>query len=52
VDKIITLKKNNSRAHIHRYTLRFKTIKAKSDDEGHQIVQENPTQIFRDSPTS
>jgi len=52
VDKIITLKKNNSRAHIHRYTLRFKTIKAKSDDEGHQIVQENPTKIFRDSPTS
>jgi len=40
VDKIITLKKNNSRAHIHCYTLRFKTIKAKSDDEGHQIVQE------------
>jgi hypothetical protein len=40
VDKIIALKKNNSRAHIHHYTLRFKTIKAKSDDEGHQIVQE------------
>jgi len=29
-DKAITLKKNNSRQHIHRYTLRFKTIKAKS----------------------
>jgi hypothetical protein len=46
VDKIIALKKNNSRAHIHRYTLRFKTIKATSDDEGHQIDQETLQRFF------
>jgi hypothetical protein len=40
VDKIILLKKNNTREHIHRYTLRFKTIKAKSEEEGYTIVQE------------
>lgn len=40
VDKAITLKKNNTREHIHRYTLRFKSIKAKSEDEGHVIVKE------------
>jgi hypothetical protein len=39
-DKAITLKKNNSRQHIHRCTLRFKTIKAKSEDESHTIIQE------------
>lgn len=46
VEKIIALKKNNSRAHIHCYTLRFKTIKAKSDDEGHQIAQETLQQFL------
>jgi len=40
LDKAITLKKNNSRPHIHRYTLRIKTIKAKSEDEGHLLLQE------------
>jgi hypothetical protein len=40
VDKIVTLKKNNSREHIHRYTLHFKTIQAKNDDESHQLVKE------------
>jgi hypothetical protein len=40
VDKAITLKKSNSRPHIHRYTLCFKTIKAKSEDENYQIIQE------------
>ncbi len=40
VDKIISLKENNKRLHIHRYTLSFKTIKAKSEYEGHQIVQD------------
>jgi len=39
VDKIILLKKNNFRQHIHRYTLQFKTIKPKSEDEGHQIIR-------------
>jgi len=38
VDKIVTLKKNNTRAHIHRYTLRFKTIAAKSEEESHQVI--------------
>lgn len=41
-DKVISLKKNNSRPHIHRYTLRFATIKPKTDDEVHQLVQEPP----------
>ncbi len=35
------LKKNISRSHIHRYTLRFKTIKAKSEDESHQLIMES-----------
>jgi hypothetical protein len=40
VDKIIQLKKNNLRQHIHRYTLRFKIIKPKSEDEGHQLIRD------------
>jgi hypothetical protein len=40
VDKAITLKKSNSRPHIHRYKLHFKTVKAKSEDESHQIIQD------------
>jgi hypothetical protein len=40
VDKVIALQKNTNHLHIHCYTLRFKTIKAKSEDEGHQIVQD------------
>jgi hypothetical protein len=40
VDKTITLKKNNNRPHIHRYTVRFKTIKSKSEDEAHQLIQD------------
>jgi len=38
VDKTITLKKGNMRPYIHRYTLRFKTIAPKSEEEGHQII--------------
>jgi hypothetical protein len=38
VDKTITLKKGNTRPYIHRYTLRFKTIAPKSEEEGHQII--------------
>jgi hypothetical protein len=40
VDKIIQLKKNNFRQHTHRYTLRFKIIKPKSKDEGHQLIRD------------
>jgi hypothetical protein len=40
LDKPITLKKNNNRPHIHRYTVRFKTIKSKSEDEAHQLIQD------------
>jgi hypothetical protein len=40
VDKIITLKKNNSREHIHRYTLQLKTIKVKSEEENQIVLQE------------
>jgi hypothetical protein len=40
VDKTITLKKNNFRQHIHRYTLRLKTIKAKSEEENQIVLQE------------
>jgi hypothetical protein len=40
VDKVIQLKKNNFRQHIHRYTLRFKTIKPKSEDEGYQLIRD------------
>lgn len=39
-DKIITLKKNNFCLHIHRYTLCFKTLKPKVEEEGHQIIQD------------
>jgi len=47
VDKSVTLKKGMVRGHIHRYTLRFKTIKAKEEEDGHQIVK-NTLQIFLD----
>jgi hypothetical protein len=40
VDKIISLKRDNTREYTHRYTLRFKTIQAKTDEEGHQLVQD------------
>jgi len=40
-DKVITLKKNAARPHIHRYTLRFKTIKEKNEEEAHQLVKES-----------
>jgi hypothetical protein len=40
------LKKSISRPHIHRYTLRFKTIKAKSEDEAQQVVQVTLQQFF------
>jgi len=40
LDKPIQLKKNNFRPFIHRYTLRFKTIKPKSEDEGYQNIKE------------
>jgi hypothetical protein len=46
VDKIISLKKNKTRPRIHRYTLRFKTIKAKSEDEGHPIVQDTLQRVL------
>jgi hypothetical protein len=38
VDKTVILKKGNIRSHIHRYTLRFKTIASKSEEESHQII--------------
>jgi len=41
LDKAITLKKNNTRPHIHRYTLRLKTIKVKSEDEAHQLIKDS-----------
>jgi hypothetical protein len=40
LDKAISLTKSNTRQHIHRYTLRLKTIKAKSEDESHQLIKE------------
>jgi len=40
VDKNIILKKNNTRPHVHRYTLRLKTIAAKSEEDGHQIIKD------------
>jgi hypothetical protein len=40
LDKPIQLKKNNFCPFIHRYTLRFKTIKPKSEDEGYQNIKE------------
>ncbi len=40
LDKPIQLKKNNFRPFIHRYTLHFKTIKPKSEDEGYQNIKE------------
>ena len=33
-----TLKKNNTRAYIHWYTLRFKTIASKSEEENHLVI--------------
>jgi hypothetical protein len=36
----VTLKNGMVRGHIHRYTLRFKTIKAKEEEDGHQIIQD------------
>jgi hypothetical protein len=41
LDKTISLKKNNVRQHIHRYTLRFKSLKPKSEDEGQQIIKDS-----------
>ena len=41
LDKAITLKKNLTRSHIHRYTLRLKTIQAKSEDEAHQLLKDS-----------
>jgi hypothetical protein len=41
LDKAITLKKNLTRPHIHRYTLRLKTIQAKSEDEAHQLLKDS-----------
>jgi hypothetical protein len=38
VDKTVILKKGNIRSHIHRYTLHFKTIASKSEEESHQII--------------
>jgi len=46
VDKLVILKKGMARPHIHRYTLRFKTIKARDKEEGHQIVQETLQKFF------
>jgi hypothetical protein len=40
-DKVNILKKNAARPHIHRYTLRFKTIKEKNEEEVHQPVKES-----------
>jgi len=34
------LKKGNIRSHIHRYTLRLKTIAAKSEEDGHLLIKE------------
>ena len=39
-DKVIILKKNMTRLHIHRYTLRFETIKEKNEEEGQQLVKD------------
>jgi hypothetical protein len=39
IDKPITLKKGITRPHIHRYTLRFKTNKTRSDDDEQQTIQ-------------
>jgi hypothetical protein len=41
LDKAITLKKNLTRPHIHRYTIRLKTIQAKSEDEAHQLLKDS-----------
>jgi hypothetical protein len=41
LDKAITLKKNITRPYIHRYTLRLKTIQAKSEDEAHQLLKDS-----------
>jgi len=39
-DKAIILKKNTTRLHIHRYTLRFETIAEKNAEEGQQLVKD------------
>jgi hypothetical protein len=40
------------RSHTHRYTLRFKTIKARDEEDGHQITQDTLNNFFWDSPPS
>lgn len=40
MDKQIILKKGMVRNHVHRYTLRFKTIKAKEEEDRQQIIQD------------
>jgi len=34
------------RSHTHRYTLRFKTIKARDEEDGHQITQDTLNKFF------
>jgi hypothetical protein len=31
---------NNTRSHIHRYTLHFKMVKPKAEEKGQQIIQD------------
>jgi len=40
VDKIVMLKKNMTRPHIHRYTLRFKIITPKTEEESQHMITE------------
>jgi hypothetical protein len=40
VDKQVILKKGLIRAHVHRSTLRFKTRKAKEEEEGYHLTQD------------
>ncbi len=46
LDKEITLKKGMLRPHIHRYTLRIKIIKSKSEEEEQMLVQKTLQKLF------
>jgi hypothetical protein len=41
VDKKVTLKKDLSCPHVHHYTLKLKIIKARSDEDEQQVIQDS-----------
>jgi hypothetical protein len=46
-DKAIMLKKSALRPNVHRYTLRFETIKEKTEDEAQQLVKDALQRFFK-----